>query len=317
MYDRDKPSPIQPRTLASDNNSLKQKASQMYCLSKFLPLMVGALVPDDNEHWKLFCLLLDIVDIVFANITSVNAIGVLEGLIEEHHSTFLRIYPGRSIIPKMHYMVHYPSHMMRFGPMKRTWCMRFEAKHRYFKRLASFIGNYKNVAYTMATRHQGQQCYYSNVNKEGSSSFLQRPTSIVVAQRTDYYADLQAKEGNILTVDTFYESQKVTINGTDYMVGAIVVTGYLREQEAPEFGLITKIISLPNKSYFQLKKYVAVQFSYHFHAFEVIAGEEPPTLVTSEDLFIHTPMHLVHPISAEGRNAAFYVVIPYSMSIHT
>ena len=75
--------------------------------------MVGTLVPEDNELWKLFCLLLDIVDIVFANVTSVNAIGVLEGLIEEHHSAFLRIYPGRSIIPKMHYMVHYPSHMMR------------------------------------------------------------------------------------------------------------------------------------------------------------------------------------------------------------
>ena len=56
--------------------------------------------------------------------------------------------------------------------------MRFEAKHRYFKWLATYIGNFKNVAYTMATRHQGQQCYYSNVNKEGSSSFLNRPTSV-------------------------------------------------------------------------------------------------------------------------------------------
>ena len=100
------------------------------------------------------------------------------------------------------------------------------------------------------------------------------------------------------------------------MVGAIVVTGYSAEQEAPEFGLITKIITLPNKSYFQLKKYIAVQFNYHFHAFEVIAGEDPPTLVTSNDFFIHTPMHLVRPISAERRNASLYVVIPYSTAIH-
>lgn len=75
--------------------------------------MIGTLVLEDNEHWKLFLLLLEIIDIVFAHITSVNAIAVLEGLIEEHHSTFLRIYPDCSIIPKMHYMVHYPSHMMR------------------------------------------------------------------------------------------------------------------------------------------------------------------------------------------------------------
>ena len=42
----------------------------------------------------------------------------------------------------------------RFGPMVRTWCMRYEAKHRYFKRLASFMGNFTNVPYTLAARHQ-------------------------------------------------------------------------------------------------------------------------------------------------------------------
>ena len=85
----------------------------MFCLGKFLPLIIGTLVPDDDKHWKLFSLLLDIIDIVFASKTTVNTIAVLEGLIEEHHSTFVNIYPGRSVIPKMHYMVHYPSHMLR------------------------------------------------------------------------------------------------------------------------------------------------------------------------------------------------------------
>ena len=63
----------------------------------------------------------------------------------------------------------------------------------------------------------------------------------------------------------------------------VVTVGYSAEQEAPEFGFITTIITLPNKSYFQLKKYIAFQFNYHFHAFEVIAGDEPPTFVTSTE----------------------------------
>ena len=69
---------------------------------------------------------------------------------------------------------------IRFGPMKRTWCMRFEAKHRYFKRLATYIGNYKNVAYTLATRHQGQQCYLMNVSEKNDTltSFIERPTAV-------------------------------------------------------------------------------------------------------------------------------------------
>lgn len=60
--------------------------------------------------------------------------------------------------------------------MVRTWFMRFEAKHRYIKRLAGFIGNFNNVAYTMAERHQRQQCYYMNSDDE--NTFLMKPTVI-------------------------------------------------------------------------------------------------------------------------------------------
>lgn len=39
--------------------------------------------------------------------------------------------------------------------------MCFEARHRYFKRLASQLGDFINVPYTLAIRHQQQQCYYN------------------------------------------------------------------------------------------------------------------------------------------------------------
>lgn len=84
-------------------------------LEKNIPLIIGNLVPEEDERLQLFCILLDIVDIAFSPVTSVDAIGALEGLIQEHHSRFLNVYPGASVIPKMHYIVHYPSHMYRFG----------------------------------------------------------------------------------------------------------------------------------------------------------------------------------------------------------
>ena len=37
--------------------------------------------------------------------------------------------------------------------------MRFEAKHRYFKQVAKVIGNFKNIAKTLAYRHQRRMCY--------------------------------------------------------------------------------------------------------------------------------------------------------------
>ena len=47
----------------------------------------------------------------------------------------------------------------RFGPLVHYWCMRYEAKHSFFKRMAGVIGNYTNLPYTLAKRHQQQQCY--------------------------------------------------------------------------------------------------------------------------------------------------------------
>ena len=51
--------------------------------------------------------------------------------------------------------------LCRFGPLVRHWMMRFEARDRYFKRLAVQLGNIINVAYSLAMRHQRLKCYHS------------------------------------------------------------------------------------------------------------------------------------------------------------
>ena len=37
--------------------------------------------------------------------------------------------------------------------------MRYEAKHHYFKKLSTVIGNYTNLPYTLSMRHQQWVCY--------------------------------------------------------------------------------------------------------------------------------------------------------------
>ena len=58
-------------------------------------------------------------------------------------------------------VVGFVSGIHRLGPLGHHWTMRFEARHRYFKCLASQLGNFINVCYTLAMRHQQQQCYYN------------------------------------------------------------------------------------------------------------------------------------------------------------
>ena len=45
--------------------------------------------------------------------------------------------------------------------------MRFEAKHSYFKQLAGSLGNFINLPYSLASRHQHYQCYL-NVDSDNS-----------------------------------------------------------------------------------------------------------------------------------------------------
>ena len=40
--------------------------------------------------------------------------------------------------------------------------MRFEAKHSYFKQLAQAMGNFINLPYSLAMRHQHLRCYQAN-----------------------------------------------------------------------------------------------------------------------------------------------------------
>ena len=71
-------------------------AMQMWTLARFLPLVIGHLIPEDDAHWENFLRLLDIMDILFACPVGAE-VGVLEALISDHHSTFIDLYPHASI----------------------------------------------------------------------------------------------------------------------------------------------------------------------------------------------------------------------------
>jgi hypothetical protein len=70
-------------------------------------------VPKEDEKFQLFLLLLEIVELIFSPVISREQTSYLQSIIEEHHSRFVDIYPAATIIPKMHYIIHYPRTIMR------------------------------------------------------------------------------------------------------------------------------------------------------------------------------------------------------------
>lgn len=123
MESKDHPTPIADTTLSSGNNKLKQEgkvaiifskilqlrvlsAAQMWLLGRVLPLIIGDLVYEEDEHWENFLQLMDIVDILFSPKITAETAAYLAALIKDHHEEFQRLYPENNIIPKMHFMIH-------------------------------------------------------------------------------------------------------------------------------------------------------------------------------------------------------------------
>ena len=83
-------------------------AAQMWLLGRILPLVIGDLVPRGNAKWENFIAMMKIVDLLFAPTITEELLGYLSQIIEGHHHSFTTLYPGESVIPKMHFMIHMP-----------------------------------------------------------------------------------------------------------------------------------------------------------------------------------------------------------------
>ena len=72
--------------------------------------------------------------------------------------------------------------------------MRYEAKHRYFKRLVVATGNFINLPYTLSKRHQ-ESVSYRLKNSEGSnSSFIEKGLEIGPGKGKQKKTELQYRK---------------------------------------------------------------------------------------------------------------------------
>lgn len=70
---------------------LKQSASQVWCLLRSLPFLIGDNIEEGDRYWELYLRLREIVDFCFAPRLSLNATYTMEFIISEHHQLFLEV----------------------------------------------------------------------------------------------------------------------------------------------------------------------------------------------------------------------------------
>lgn len=155
----------------------------MLILLKILPFILNDI---DSEYVKFILKLIQIVQIILAPVISLGTVLRLRYMIEQHLHQFKELFSESSIIPKQHYMLHLPSQIISFGPLVKIMCMRFEAKHSYFKQWASKL-NFKNVCKLLVNHNQILECCQNEIGTEHSIFASERESGPVSAvNNVDY-----------------------------------------------------------------------------------------------------------------------------------
>lgn len=258
-----KPTPL---TWQSGNVVLKQTASQMSCLMRVSLYILGEVIPERDKYWQLLLYLAEVCDLVFAPLHNNQSVSYLHGLVKDFVELYLELFDG-GLTPKMHYLIHYAQQISNFGPLTTCSSIRFESKHSYFKTIARKTSNMKNLALTLAQRHQLLQCYYRQ-----SSSFLEDTN---ITSTGGNIVDIGRLEENaksaIQTVlgpqQEIYRASSATVSSITYNEMSVVVTGY--EDYFLQFGLICGIFLKSGKVFLLVSHLKTCYYSEHFHAYIV------------------------------------------------
>jgi len=224
-----------------------------------LPLVIEKYMTPDNLNWKLFLLLLEISELVFSPALTAGHLSYLSELIAEHHVLFRSLYPDFRLKYKHHRMIHYPSIVLRNGPLSQMWVMRYEAKHGYFKRLAHIMCNFRNVCKTLAGRNQIRQAaVWGRISHVVSGLEVGTGKETVIGAHKEFgtlYSDTTSR------LQEAFLAYRVCIFGTAYEPGYSVIID-MDADGYPTVGYIIKILVSSGVVSFALQRWIVNGFDW-------------------------------------------------------
>ena len=169
-------------------------------------------------------------------------------------------------------MVHYPAQILSLGPMVCTWTMRYEGKLQFFKR-ASHLGNFKNIALTVAQRHQRWMCYQLASGNLLKSNYECSPSKTATVN----FSSLPHSLANVIqiAVPTINSETKVfnpkwvKKESSSYNTNnCFIVTG--SDGLNPTFGEVLDIfIVCGDTVLLYIQNYICKYYDDHYHSFVV------------------------------------------------
>lgn len=253
----------------SDNSCLIMSAAEMKCLASNFCFIVGDLVPEDNEIWKFYLIMLELIDLLISCSFTEATLDLLTSIIQQHNELYVEL-SKQNLKPKFHFLVHYPHIISKIGPPIHLSCMRFEAKHREFKNASQKTNCRKNLPLTLAIRSQLKFCYRLCAI-EGFNDKI-RIGKIYDICDSDIITILKL---NSLDPDHYAYTTFYNKNGINYDIDSVLL--YKIIDDVPKFCKINKIlINKSNSSdiYLYCSLLNCIAYSDHLYAYKVLETME-------------------------------------------
>ena len=253
---RDKPSRIQDAHVMSKaaDCKMKQTAGQMMVLLRnvvyiFLPLIVEKGL-QDAPQWRSLCAFVVCFWALMGLDLTVDDLLMIESLIWVHIDLYQEAYGEDAFLPKHHYCTHFPFSIYMYGPMRLLMCMKFEAKHQWFKKLCNRT-SFKNILYTLDAAHQLMIAWRHDTEFLGHMSLLPvmigKPMMIeTIALGTDMHAKLvKLKVATRATEAQATWVAKMMFQGFEYSITPSTDMLVVNKQGKQMYCSVKKILVVP------------------------------------------------------------------------
>ena len=221
----------------------------MLCFTRYIPLIIGHFIEEDDEHWKLVKYLRRMLDILTCHYVTHAHAKYLVDIVKRHNELYIKLYG--TLKPKFHFLTHYPRLLLELGPCIHYSTDRLESRQRLVKAVVQSTSSKKNLLHTIGVKQVLNFCQ-----------------TICNAQ----FPDLSLFAANDeVTVDNFCKNvtffKKVVIHGRSYELGMFFICSISSTNKL--FGKIIKIIRVKNNTYFTMEIHEEIFFHDHFHSYVV------------------------------------------------
>ena len=244
FYDSsNKAPPVKKQHLTYSN--IVGTASQKLCLFRLFPMIFNDII-DHLTLYPLYLILREIISYVYANPIRKSWLPYLNGLCKQFHLMMIERLPDH-VTPKVHFITEYPHSIEHHGLPIFNSCIRFEAKHLYFKQLAARAFNFRNPLLTLSKRYQLRFCmlnksdslpYSSTITVRSSKSIEWSKLSISVRRLLKNHMD---------QIDSILESYSIYYHHINIRPGSVVVHHLAHAEEIPVFCQIHHLLNIKDK----------------------------------------------------------------------